>query len=48
MQCDSCAQLTAGLQSRFQGVDQNEDEDGLEEPPEVEELMNEMGETGGR
>lgn len=38
----------AGLHSRFEQIEPNEDEEGLAEPAEVQEFMQEMGETDPR
>ena len=40
--------LCAGIQSRFEAEEVNEDEEGLAEPVEVQEFMQELGESDHR
>ena len=41
-------QCNAGLRARIEAIQPNEDEDGLAEPAEVQEFMQEMGEPDSR
>ena len=42
------SQLCTGIQSRFEAEEANEDEEGLAEPAEVREFMQELGESDHR